>query len=509
MADLASLVNTNIGKETVMPTPDVMGAVVKGAQVAQLQQQTQAGYQNQAIQQQQQSRQEQFRNIYAQNTDPTTGQVDYDRLGGDLSKAGLGPEAMDLQNNLLTQKSNAAKAQIDQLSALNTKSLMAANTIFGLKQHTGDLFDNPDKYNPNAPATAPTIGTANIDQRSAVAQQAMQRYGITDPNDPRIQNIMSNTNMNIASLATPGAGAQPYTLPKEATGGVTPTQMGAYQAAYKQLADLGFTDKIQSPEQFANDPKTAVDQLNALYDESGQYFKEQQLHADLAMKDIDMRFKAAGILREQALSGLAEARTTALNNKGTGTTPATPDENGLVSVDTLPKDSGVKKLVDNWITQRQSGSSRNILTNQVAAINTAKEGLAILDQNPTGLEVQKVMQDLGGLKNDPWIGSTAASVLSQVTGLEKGTLSPDKISDMKNILNNAVAKAQAGIKQNLTIPAGYSKYREVQDIVHTYDNALQPIGGTPTKSKFIVGKTYTDKAGKQAIYQADGSWKEL
>ena len=52
MADLASLVDYKIGQQTVMPTPDVMGAVVKGAQVAQLQQQTQAGYQQQNIEQQ-------------------------------------------------------------------------------------------------------------------------------------------------------------------------------------------------------------------------------------------------------------------------------------------------------------------------------------------------------------------------------------------------------------------------------------------------------------------------
>jgi hypothetical protein len=510
MADLASLVDYKIGQQTVMPTPDVMGAVVKGAQVAQLQQQTQAGYQQQNIEQQNMQRQQQLRGVYQSSVDPTTGQVDPDKLTYNLYAGGFGPEAMSVNKDFLDRKLNAAQVQTAQLSNLNTKSMMVANAIYGLKLHTGDLFDNPDKYVPGTTTNVPVPATTNAPltdaQRMQVAQQAINRYPNSD-----ITNINSGIftkPMTAASIANPGANTAPYTVTSPTTStGVTPPQMGAYQAAYQRLADLGFADKIQTPEQFQNDPATAVNQLNSLYDESGQYFKAAQAQADLALKNIDTQFKLSGIKKEQSQTDLNNAKAGAVTSKSTGGVSATPDASGLVSVDRLPKDSGVKKLVDNWITQRQSGSSRNILTNQVAAINTAKEGLSLLDQNPTGLQVQKVMQDLGGLKTDPWIGSTAANVLAQVTGLEKGTLSQDKISDLRGLFNSAIIKAQNGIKQTLTIPAGYAKYKEVQDIVHTYDGALQPgaSGGMvkvnskaqrdalPAGTKYIGsdGKTYT------------------
>ena len=131
---------------------------------------------------------------------------------------------------------------------------MVGNVLFGLKIHAQDLFKNPQSFVPGAvpstpTTTTPTDAVLTADQRSDIAQQFMQKYK-ADANDPRVKQFLNNTTMTQAQAANSG-----YNIPQteqqanavQGSQAVMPQHMGAYQAAYERLADLGFQDKILTP----------------------------------------------------------------------------------------------------------------------------------------------------------------------------------------------------------------------------------------------------------------------
>jgi hypothetical protein len=103
------------------------------------------------------------------------------------------------------------------------------------------------------------------DQRSAVAQQVMQRYNITDPNDPRVQQIMNNQNMNVSQTNAPGAGTAPYQVPPAAANApvqVTQQQQQAQVPPLMQKLGLG-PDEYKNYLRIASvDPETGTNYLN-------------------------------------------------------------------------------------------------------------------------------------------------------------------------------------------------------------------------------------------------------
>ena len=245
-------------------------------------------------------RAKQLRDVYSQSVSPATGQLDNSKLINNLASGGFAQETIQAQKDDLENKYKQAQTMNEQITGMTQKAAMVGNVLFGLKNHAQDLFKNPESFVPGAVpstpiTTTPTDAVLTADQRSDIAQQFMQKYK-ADANDPRVKQFLNNTTMTQAQAANSG-----YNIPQteqqanavQGSQGVMPQHMGAYQAAYERLADLGFQDKILTPGQFALDPVTGVAKLNSLYDESGQYYKAAQAEADIALKHIDAQWKGS------------------------------------------------------------------------------------------------------------------------------------------------------------------------------------------------------------------------
>jgi hypothetical protein len=263
MAYLAQLTDTDIGKQTVMPTPNIMGPEVQGAQIAQLHQQTQAGYQQQDIENQKMQRQAQLRNVYSQTPiDPTTGQPDPDKLTSNLYGAGFGSEAADFQkqqstNDYLKAHANymngmeQTRANAEKLAELQKQATTAGSVLYQFNQNNPDLWKHPQTYSP-------------IDLSKPPEQMTQQDY--LDRLD-RIKNGQE----------------------------LTPQHLASYDAAYNNIPD-NLKVYLDSPEQFRQNPAVSIAKMQNLGSQSDKYMTEVQN----AFADTQKKFAQSGNILTEA-----------------------------------------------------------------------------------------------------------------------------------------------------------------------------------------------------------------
>jgi hypothetical protein len=503
MAYLAQLTDTDIGKQTVMPTPNIMGPEVQGAQIAQLHQQTQAGYQNQAIQQQQNNiamqRQQQLRDAYSQSIDPTTGQPDPHLLTKNLYLNGLGPEGDIVneqhQKNLLTQAQAAHEKQAtltastaQQIADQTYKINAVGGLALGLQKAMPDLWTNPERYDPKS--TLNPDDTLTKDQQLAVAKQIGQKY----PGWTQGSNLFPSLDGKIGDVQKAGYAVPPVTI--------SAPDLAAYSARYEKAKDMGFEKDLLDPDQFKANPVVGKNMWDALFDESTQ---RHQLLLDAQEKSRQTLIDAqAEYYKTRA--GNTEAKTNALENRGAG---------GM---------GGLSKT-DAATLKTATTSSRSPYVQVNTALSQIDMAKTTLSGPCTQAEYRTALQNIANATSTnaaSELGQDAASVYQQVNNAAQKYLSHPqdvlsesirkeelkRIDNIEDALRRRGIKALDGIKQSLSSGGQASdNLKELYSGFAPKTETESPKSSNQVNADHAIGTIKTAKDGKSYKF-IGGNWND-